>query len=72
VFSDPDAFDDEGVDRPSLEVARSDAIAGARNLIANSICHGKPVHRDHRIEITNEAGVLLDTVQFGDVIDLRS
>jgi hypothetical protein len=54
VFSDIDAVDEEGVERADLEVAKSEAVAGARDVIANLIRYGKPVDRTHRIEITNE------------------
>jgi hypothetical protein len=71
VFNSINAFDEEGIERPSLEVAKAEAIVGARDLVANLIRYGEPVHRTHRIEITDEAGSLLHTVLFGDVIDLR-
>jgi hypothetical protein len=71
VFNDIEAFDEEGVERQSLDIVRSEAINGARDLVANLIRYGKPVHRTHRIEITDDAGSHLHTVYFGDVIDLR-
>jgi hypothetical protein len=71
VFSDIDAVDEEGIERASLEVAKSEAVVGARDIIANLIRYGKPVHRTHRIEITDESGNLLHTVRFDNVIDLR-
>jgi hypothetical protein len=71
VFNDVDALDEEGIERPNLEVAKLEAMIGARDIIANLIRYGKPVHRNHRIDITDEAGNLLHTVSFGDIIDLR-
>jgi hypothetical protein len=71
VFNDVDAFDEEGIDRSSLEDARSEAIEGARDLIANQVRAGKPVYRSHRIQITDEAGKLLHIVLLGDIGDLR-
>jgi hypothetical protein len=71
VFNSVTAFDEEGVERPSLEVAKSEAVDGVRDLVANLIRYGEPVHRTHRIEVTDEAGSHLHTVYFGDVIDLR-
>jgi hypothetical protein len=71
VFNCIDAYDEEGIERPSIEVAKLEAVAGARDLIASFIRLGNPVYRRHRIEITDEAGILLDTVFFEDVIDLR-
>jgi hypothetical protein len=71
VFNSINAPDEEGIERPSLEVAKSEAIVGARDLVANLIRYGEPVHRTHRIEVTDETGNLLHTVLFSDVIDLR-
>ncbi|WP_373458622.1 DUF6894 family protein [Sphingomonas faeni] len=55
----------------NLEAAESEAIVGAREMIASLIRYGKSVHRTHRIQITDQSGNLLHTVRFGDVIDLR-
>ena len=71
VFNDVEAPDEEGIDRPNLEIAKAEAIAGARDLVATQIRSGEPVYRSHRIEITDPAGVVLHTVAFGDIIDLR-
>lgn len=71
VFNSIYALDEEGIERASLEVAKLEAIEGARDMIANLIRYGNPVHLNHRIEITDEAGNLLDKVFFGDVIDVR-
>lgn len=71
VFSDINAVDEEGIERANLEIVKSEAIVGARDLVANLIRYGKPVHLTHRIEITDETGNLLHKVLFGDVIDLK-
>jgi hypothetical protein len=54
VFKDVDALDKEGIERPNLEVAKLEAIVGARDIVANLIRYGKPVHRNHCIDITDE------------------
>jgi hypothetical protein len=71
VFSDFDAQDIEGIELANLEVAKQQAVAGFRDLVAHDIRDGKPIYRSHRIEITDEIGCLLDTVRFEDIIDLR-
>jgi hypothetical protein len=71
VFNGIDALDEEGIERPDLDAAKLEAVIGARDVIANLVRYGKPVCRSHRIEITDEAGKLLDTVRFSDVIDMR-
>lgn len=71
VFNDVAAYDEEGIERLNLEGAISDAIAGARDLVAEHIQAGRPVYSSHRVEITDDTGILLHTVRFGDVVDLR-
>jgi hypothetical protein len=71
VFNNVVALDYEGVERPSLEVARTEAVAGARDLVSSHIRDGNTIYSSHRIEITDEAGRLLHVVRFGDIVDLR-
>jgi len=71
VFNNVITLDLDGLERPDLEAAKADAIAGARDLITSDIREGRTVHRSHRIEITDDAGQLLHTVRYGDVVDLQ-
>jgi hypothetical protein len=72
VFNNVDAYDEEGIDLVSLEMAKAEALAGARELVADHIREGRPIHKRHRIEITNAVGQPVDAVYFGDVIDVRN
>lgn len=72
VCSDARAIDDEGEDLPDLEAATSRAVQGARELIAEQVLAGRPISQDQCIEIANGDGVVLHTVYFADVIQLRS
>ncbi len=71
IFSDVEARDYEGIDRPDLDRVIAEAVAGVRDLIASGIREGRPVYRSYRIEITDEVGNLLHTVYFRDALDLR-
>ena len=71
VINTADASDKEAFDLASLEEAKIQAIAGARDLISDNIRAGLPVYESHRIEITDDDGVFLHTVRFSDIIDLR-
>jgi len=71
VINSVDASDKEPFDLASLEEAKTQAIAGARYCISDNIRAGLPVYESHRIEITDDDGVFLHTVRFGDIIDLR-
>ena len=71
VFNNVHATDLEGIDRPDLDAAKVNAIAGARALVADHIRNGTTIYQSHRIEITDDAGLLLHTVRFGDIVDLQ-
>ncbi|WP_306421767.1 DUF6894 family protein, partial [Methylobacterium trifolii] len=59
--------DPEGLDLLDLAAARAEALAGARDILANSVRKGEPLD-GQRIEIANAAGELLATVAFKDAI----
>ena len=71
IYNEASIIDEEGVDHPSFDMAKAEAIAGARHFVATSVLAGEPIYESHRIEIVDEAGTLLDTVCFRDVVDLR-
>ena len=71
VINTVDASDKDAFDLASIEEAKIQAIAGARDLISDNIRAGLPVYESYRIEITDDNGVFLHTVRFGDIIDLR-
>ena len=71
VINAADDYNKEPFDLASLEEAKTQAIAGARDCISDNIRAGLPVYESHRIEITDDDGVFLHTVRFGDIIDLR-
>ena len=52
-----------------LDEARAEAIAGARDLLAEQLRLGKPLD-GQRIEIYDEAGQLLATIPFREVFTL--
>jgi len=70
VFDHVDAYDEEGIERPSFEHAKQEAIIGARELIVSHIRNGQCICSSNRIEINDADGVLLDTVRFGDVLTI--
>jgi hypothetical protein len=67
LYNDADVIDDDGMEYHDLQQARIEAIRGARALIAEHIVAGRPVTREHRIEIADDRGIVLATVFFGDV-----
>lgn len=60
-------LDVEGTDLPDIETARGEAIEDARALMSSAVLEGRDISRRH-IEIRNEAGDLLLTVEFAEAI----
>jgi len=61
--------DEEGIELPSLDAARREAIKSAREMVAELILHNQRID-GMRFEITDGTGALLVTVPFKDVIIL--
>jgi hypothetical protein len=71
VFNDFTSLDDEGRELPDIAAAVDEAIRSARELIGHEIMAGRTIHRSHRIEIADDAGSILHTVRFGDIVRLE-
>jgi hypothetical protein len=66
-YSDGLIEDQEGQELRSLEEARAEAVASARELIAEAVLLGAKI--DHRaFEITDESGATLAVVPFSDAL----
>ncbi|WP_380070842.1 DUF6894 family protein [Dankookia sp. GCM10030260] len=61
------AEDPEGAEFPTLEAARTEAIASLRQLTADALRQNLPA-RNHHIDICDAAGRLLATVSAQDAI----
>lgn len=68
LFNDAEWRDDEGAECPDLAAAKDIAIASARELMAEHVTKGRPVHLHHRIEVADADGKVLATIPFNEVI----
>lgn len=64
------AEDDEGLDAPSLAVAREEAVHGIRSLLAAEVINGS-FNLAGRIDIKNPAGDVMLTVPFKEAVDVK-
>ena len=64
-------LDDEGVELPDLEAAWSHAVRCARVTFAETAKDEGRVVLHHRIDIADEQGAVLETVQFGDAVTVE-
>ncbi len=68
LFNDADIWDEEGQLFPDLDAAEREAVRSARDVIAEHVRSGRIIRLDHRVEITDEGGVRLKTITFGQVV----
>ena len=69
LIEDAVIADDEGRDLPGVEAAHSEAVKSARDIACAELAEGQ-LHLNHRIEVTDAFGELLDTVRLGDVVEV--
>ena len=67
-----DAPDPEGTELPSVEAARMVAMHHARFTAAESFKDMGHFVGDHRIDIEDENGSVLDTVHFKDAVKIEA
>ena len=65
------APDEEGQELPGIREARTVAIAGARSLLMAEVATGRLDLRG-RVEIADESGGLIETVEFRDAVAIES
>jgi hypothetical protein len=71
LHNDYDAPDEEGAELPSLEAAKIAALHNARFSAAETIKENGRFVGEHRIDIADGDGNVLDTVYFRDAVQVR-
>lgn len=67
LHNDVDSLDDEGREFPDLTAATRAAQQDAREMAAESVCHGH-LNLGHYIQVADEHGTELLRVSFGSVL----
>lgn len=60
----------EGTELPDLGAARNLAVYNIRSMLAEDVLHGL-IDLGGRLDIVDERGEVLESVAFGDAIELR-
>jgi hypothetical protein len=71
LHNDVDAPDPEGVELRDLDAARARALYNARFSAGESVKDMGHIVGDHRIDIEDENGTVLDTVYFRDAVKIE-
>ena len=70
LFNDVDTMDEEGESFVDLAQAKENAIASARALMAEHLLAGKLIRLWHRIGITDDAGNVVSTLPFRELVTI--
>lgn len=70
VYDDLVARDEEGILLPSVQAAKLQALAGARELMQEQLKHGY-IALSHWIDVTDEGGALVLHLLFKDAVELK-
>lgn len=71
LYNDVEAVDPEGVELPNVGAARMAALHDARFTIAETIKAEGRFVGDHRIDIEDSDGKVLDTIYFRDAVTIE-
>ena len=71
LLNDVDAPDDEGQELPDLQAAVEHARRYARMTMGETVKDEGRFKRDHRIDIEDEHGSILETVWFRDAVQVE-
>jgi hypothetical protein len=66
--NDMSVDDEEGKELPNLEAARGTAAKYALDMSAMSVLEHAKINLHHRIEVADDGGEIVLTVEFGDVV----
>jgi len=70
LYNDIEAADPDGVELPNLGAARMVALHNARFTVAETIKTEGRFVGDHRIDIEDAEGNVLDTIYFRDAVTI--
>jgi hypothetical protein len=71
LYEDMPAPDEEGSELADLDAARACGIKEARSVAADQVREGK-LDLNHRIDVTDEQGVVVHTIRFADAIEVAT
>ena len=70
LFNDEDTLDREGMELSDEAAAHEQAIRAAKDMASQGVADGRLV-LSNRIEVVNEAGEVVETVHFRDVVHVE-
>jgi len=63
------AEDEEGLDLPSVEAAKGEAVKGIRSILCDELMRGMLDLKGH-IEVADETGSVVETIKFEEAVQI--
>ena len=70
LFNSINTYDEDGRDFDDLAAAKVEAIRSSRDLMAEHVKAGEPVDLGHYIEVADDSGRVLATIDFRQLITI--
>lgn len=70
LYNDMVVHDEDGIELPSIEAAREQAVVGGRELMCEQLRKGR-LRLHHRIEVADENGRVLMKVPFRELVNIE-
>lgn len=71
IYDDVAFRDEDGLDLPDAQAARTAALAGARAMMCDQLKAGR-LRLHHRIEVEDEDGAAVLTLPFGEAVEIET
>lgn len=69
LYDDMVFLDEEGKDLPTSDHAREEAVRSAKEIACAEVVQGH-LHLDHRIEVADAFGEVIDTIWFREIVQV--
>jgi hypothetical protein len=72
LYIDLTVTDEGGREFASLSEAKEDAVRTGREITAEHVARGQPVNLTHRLEVVDEAGMVVARVCFRNLVVIQA
>jgi hypothetical protein len=72
LHNDDDIMDEEGLELPDVAAAEAQGRKFAVYMAAASVAEHERLYGNHRIDVADQAGEIVNSVLFREVVDIKS
>ena len=71
LHNDVDAIDEEGMEFPDLEAAKTTMLAEARQMIQASVAENGRIDLRHHLDLRDHSGAIIYVLHFKDAVTIQ-